>query len=117
MSRSLCQIAKYQGCILNGLGKHFQTLLQVCSLKLLLLKLLISYNRESINPLKTEGILRNFCILRNFLKSERSSKIMVPRESLSQYLSNEYQSYGVAIVVKYQYFFHSDLILVTKVDL
>jgi hypothetical protein len=31
----------------------------------------------------------------NSPKSGRLSKIMVPPESLSQYLSNEYQCYGV----------------------
>jgi hypothetical protein len=34
--------------------------------------------------------------------------IMVPPESLSQYLSNEYQCYGVSIESNYQYFWHSD---------
>jgi hypothetical protein len=34
---------------------------------------------------------------------------MVPTESLSQYLSNEYQLTGVSIELKnYQYFLHSD---------
>jgi hypothetical protein len=48
--------------------------------------------------LKTEGILRKF--QKSDLthpKEEGFKKIMVPPESLSQYLSNEYQCYGVSI--------------------
>jgi hypothetical protein len=42
-------------------------------------------------------------------KCGRISKIMIPLESLSQYLSNEYQCCGVSIELKnYQYFLHSD---------
>jgi hypothetical protein len=50
----------------------------------------------SDDPLRTEGILRKFNII-NIIKSPKSgriSKIMVPPESLSQYLSNEYQCYA-----------------------
>jgi hypothetical protein len=49
----------------------------------------IRYNKnQTFNALKTEGILR---------KRGRISKLMAPPESLSQYLSNEYQCYGVSI--------------------
>jgi hypothetical protein len=53
---------------------------------------------EIINPLKTEGILRKLKISKkwyNSPKSGRISKIMVPPESLSQYLSNEYRCHGI----------------------
>jgi hypothetical protein len=45
--------------------------------------------RNGINPLETEGILRKSDITH--------PKVMVPLESLSQYLSNEYQCYGFSI--------------------
>jgi hypothetical protein len=64
---------------------------------------------EILLPLKTEGIWENFKKWYNSLKSGRISKIMVPPESLSQYLSNEYQCDGVSMESSnYQYFFYSD---------
>jgi hypothetical protein len=50
----------------------------------------------------------------NSPKSGGVSKMMVPRESLSRYLSNEYQCFNR--VIKLPIFF-GILILVTKVDL
>jgi hypothetical protein len=51
-----------------------------------------------INSSKTEGILRK---LKKVIKfTQKNLKKMAPLESLSQYLSNEYQCYGVSMVLK-----------------
>jgi hypothetical protein len=47
-----------------------------------------------LNPSKTKGILRKF---QKVILLTQNWKIMVPPERLSEYLSNEYQCYGVSI--------------------
>jgi hypothetical protein len=53
-------------------------------------KLYSNLMNTSFYPVETEGILRKFQKVMQLI-----SKIMLPPKSLSQYLSNEYQCYGV----------------------